>query len=167
MVASDPDLSQRSQVAVVETTGPGHTDALGSRLANALEPGDRLLLTGPLGAGKSHLVRAIIRSRLGQPDADVPSPSYTIVNVYELPQASLWHADLYRLSSVDELDELGLADAPADAILLVEWGERWLPQPPRCLVLDIQPRSGDHRSIRAQAFGHGWQRLLAAFEADA
>ncbi|MFN4154272.1 MAG: tRNA (adenosine(37)-N6)-threonylcarbamoyltransferase complex ATPase subunit type 1 TsaE [Paracoccaceae bacterium] len=99
------------------------TDALGRLLAGQLVPGDTVLLTGPIGAGKSQLSRAIIRERLGRME-DVPSPTFTLVQTYEYPAGEIWHADLYRLSHPDEVLELGLEDAFATAICLVEWPER-------------------------------------------
>lgn len=99
------------------------TEALGRLLAGHLVPGDTLLLAGPIGAGKSHLSRAIIRARLGRME-DVPSPTFTLVQTYDDPAGDIWHADLYRLSHPDEVRELGLEDAFATAICLVEWPER-------------------------------------------
>lgn len=98
--------------------------ALGTRLAPRLRAGDTLALSGPLGAGKSVLARAIVRARHGDPDLAVPSPSFTIVQLYEPPGGPpIWHADLLRLADAGELTELGL-EAAEDAILLVEWPER-------------------------------------------
>lgn len=102
---------------------PDATAALGARLAALLQPGDSLLLHGPIGAGKSHLARALIQHRLGRME-DVPSPTFTLVQVYDAPGAEIWHADLYRLTHPDEVLELGLADAFATAICLVEWPDR-------------------------------------------
>ena len=99
------------------------TAALGERLATVLRAGDVILLEGPIGAGKSHLVRALIRARLGRME-DVPSPSFTLVQTYDADGVEIWHADLYRLSHPDEVLELGLEDAFATAICLVEWPDR-------------------------------------------
>lgn len=99
------------------------TDALGGLLADHLVPGDTVLLTGSIGAGKSHLSRSIIRSRLNRME-DVPSPTFTLVQTYEHPDGDIWHADLYRLSHPDEVLELGLEEAFSTAICLVEWPER-------------------------------------------
>lgn len=99
------------------------TTQLAARLAPLLQPGDTVLLEGPIGAGKTHLARALIRSRLG-PTEEVPSPTYTLVQVYGPPGAEIWHADLYRLSHPDEVWELGLDDAFRTAICLVEWPDR-------------------------------------------
>ncbi len=99
------------------------TAALGQRLAAALRPGDLILLEGDLGAGKTALARSIIRSLVGDPRLDVPSPSFALVQPYLAAGRPVLHADLYRLVSAYEVDELGLFDAP-DAIVLVEWPER-------------------------------------------
>ena len=99
------------------------TAELGARLAAALRPGDLVLLEGDLGVGKTALARAVIRSLLGDPGLDVPSPSFALVQPYEGRGRSILHADLYRLTSEREIDELGLFDR-ADAIVLVEWPER-------------------------------------------
>ena len=99
------------------------TDALGRRLAATLRPGDLVLLSGGLGAGKTALARAIIRTLLGDAAADVPSPSFALVQPYAAPIGPILHADLYRLADAREIDELGLLDMPA-AIILVEWPDR-------------------------------------------
>lgn len=99
------------------------TAALGARLAAGAQPGDCILLEGPIGAGKSHLARAFIRARLGR-EEDVPSPTFTLVQVYEGEGAEIWHADLYRLTHPDEVWELGLDEAFQKAICLVEWPDR-------------------------------------------
>lgn len=99
------------------------TAALGRRLAAALRPGDLVLLEGDLGAGKTALARAVIRTLSGDDGLDVPSPSFALVQPYEANGAPVLHADLYRLGGEREVDELGLFDRP-DAIVLVEWPER-------------------------------------------
>jgi tRNA threonylcarbamoyl adenosine modification protein YjeE len=102
---------------------PDATDALGAELAQALRRGDILVLDGDLGAGKTALARAIIRSLAGDPALDVPSPTFALVQPYDTPLGTVLHADLYRLADAREADELGLLDSP-DAIVLVEWAER-------------------------------------------
>lgn len=99
------------------------TTRLGALLAGLVHPGDTLLLHGPIGAGKTHLARALIQARLGRKE-DVPSPSFTLVQTYTADDADIWHADLYRLSHPDEVLELGLEDAFTTAICLVEWPDR-------------------------------------------
>ena len=105
---------------------PDATASLGRWLADRLGPGDVLLLQGPIGAGKTHLARALIQHRLATDGRmeDVPSPTFTLVQTYPTPRGEIWHADLYRLSHPDEAVELGLADAFDSAICLVEWPDR-------------------------------------------
>lgn len=105
------------------------TAALGERLAHLLQAGDCVLLEGSIGAGKSHLARALIRARLGRME-DVPSPTFTLVQTYDADGVEIWHSDLYRLSHPDEVLELGLEDAFATAICLVEWPDRLGPHAP-------------------------------------
>ena len=99
------------------------TVRLGEDIAAAVVPGDVVALVGDLGAGKTTLARALIRAVLADPGIDVPSPTFTLVQSYDgdLP---VHHFDLYRLSSPDELDELGLGEALAAGVVLVEWPER-------------------------------------------
>jgi tRNA threonylcarbamoyladenosine biosynthesis protein TsaE len=99
------------------------TAAFGARLAAVLKPGDLILLYGDLGAGKTALARAVIRTLVGDPRLDVPSPSFALVQPYEAAGKPVLHADLYRLSSEAEIDELGLFDRD-DAVVLVEWPAR-------------------------------------------
>jgi tRNA threonylcarbamoyl adenosine modification protein YjeE len=99
------------------------TTEFGTKLAAELRPGDVVLLKGDLGAGKSTLARALIRALVGDPRLEVPSPSFALVQPYEAEAGPVLHADLYRLGSAAEVDELGLLDRQ-DAILLVEWPER-------------------------------------------
>ena len=103
--------------------GPDATDALGARLAARLRPGDSVLLSGDLGAGKSHLARAVIRALCGA-GTEVPSPTYTLVQSYDGPFGPILHADLYRLGDASELDELGLSEALGRDLCLIEWPER-------------------------------------------
>jgi tRNA threonylcarbamoyladenosine biosynthesis protein TsaE len=98
------------------------TTRLGAWFALHLQAGDTLLLTGPIGAGKSHFARAFIRTRLGRAE-DIPSPTFTLVQTYEA-DVEIWHSDLYRLSHPDEVLELGLDEAFLTAICLVEWPDR-------------------------------------------
>lgn len=138
------------------------TDALGRLMADELMPGDTVLLTGPIGAGKSHLSRAIIRARLGRME-DVPSPTFTLVQTYEDPAAEIWHADLYRLSHPDEVLELGLEDAFATAICLIEWPDRLGPHVPEDPITVSLSAEGDGR--RALISFMGRPELARALDA--
>lgn len=99
------------------------TIRLGEDIAAALRPGDVIALQGDLGAGKTTLARGLIRALANDPDLDVPSPTFTLVQSYET-RIPLQHFDLYRLSSPDELDELGLDEAAASGAVLIEWPEK-------------------------------------------
>jgi tRNA threonylcarbamoyl adenosine modification protein YjeE len=102
------------------------TAAFAERLAPNLRAGDTLLLSGPIGAGKTHFARALIKTRLRAAgrDEDIPSPTFTLVQTYDDGRAEIWHADLYRLTSAGEAAELGLDDAFRDAIVIIEWADR-------------------------------------------
>lgn len=99
------------------------TAAFGAALAAALHPGALVLLSGDLGAGKTSLARAVLRTLLDDADLEVPSPSFALVQPYEGGGLSVLHADLYRLAGARDIEELGLFDQP-EAIVLVEWPER-------------------------------------------
>lgn len=138
------------------------TEALGIRLSRALFAGDLLTFSGPLGVGKSHLCRTIIRSILDDLLAEVPSPSYTLVNVYQAGVVEIWHADLYRLGDPSELAEIGLEDALENALVLVEWPDRWPDLPSRRLDFTLSFADGDARLITAEAHGGDWEQVLGA-----
>lgn len=104
-------------------TSAEETARLAVALGAALKPGDTVLLDGVVGAGKTHFARHLIQSLLVAPE-DVPSPTFTLVQTYDTRSGSLWHADLYRVSSVFEIEELGLTEAFDAAICLVEWPDR-------------------------------------------
>lgn len=99
------------------------TEALGSRLAALLHPGDAILLEGPLGAGKSALARALLRAAAGDPDLEVPSPSFTLVQSYDTPIGPIHHYDLWRLDQSNDVVELDWDGARED-VVLVEWPDR-------------------------------------------
>lgn len=99
------------------------TQRRAEQLGANLLAGDVLLLSGDVGAGKSFFARALIRSVLQAPE-DIPSPTFTLVQCYDTQQGALWHADLYRLGSTLEVEELGLIDAFEMAICLIEWPDR-------------------------------------------
>jgi tRNA threonylcarbamoyladenosine biosynthesis protein TsaE len=134
------------------------TQALGARLAALACAGDALLLQGPLGAGKSALARAFLRAATADPSLEVPSPTFTLVQSYDLPGGlAAHHFDLYRLAGPDGLVELGWEEARA-GIVLVEWPERLgALAPPDALHVTLSP--GQHEDSR-RARLTGWEGRL-------
>jgi len=127
------------------------TDRLGAVLAQCLQPGDLVTLTGDLGAGKTALARAIVRSLCADPALDVPSPSFALLQPYDGVKSPIIHADLYRLADAREIDELGLLDDPK-AIVLVEWAER-APELAAVAALAIALDMGVEDDARVAAIG--------------
>ncbi len=103
------------------STSPDETLRLGRRLAPLLTAGDIVILSGSLGCGKTLFVAGVAEG-LGVPER-VTSPTFLIARVYRDGFLPLIHADVYRLSSVAEFDDLGLLDDGADGAVLIEWGE--------------------------------------------
>ncbi|UZK67151.1 tRNA (adenosine(37)-N6)-threonylcarbamoyltransferase complex ATPase subunit type 1 TsaE [Sphingomonas sp. M1-B02] len=103
---------------------PQDSHLLGERLAGVVRPGDVIALTGPLGAGKTSIARGLLAA-LGL-EEEAPSPSFAIVQPYAPPEVRIpvLHVDLYRIDDPDEAEELGLDEARADSLLIVEWPER-------------------------------------------
>ena len=139
-----------------------------ARLARALAPllrrGDTVLLEGAIGAGKSHFCRALIRERLGRAE-DVPSPTFTLVQTYEA-DPDIWHADLYRISHPDEVAELGLDDAFASAICLVEWPDRLGRHAPAGAIrLRLTPEA-EGRRAEIELGGRDFGAALRRFDRD-
>jgi tRNA threonylcarbamoyladenosine biosynthesis protein TsaE len=124
------------------------TERLAERLASVLRPGDALLLKGPLGAGKSALARAVLRRLSDDPTLEVPSPSFTLVQSYDLPEGGVaHHYDLYRLSGPADLAELGWDEA-RDGIVLVEWPDRLGPlRPDDAIELALAPGAGEEERV--------------------
>jgi tRNA threonylcarbamoyladenosine biosynthesis protein TsaE len=100
------------------------TERLGASLARRLRPRDVVALQGGLGVGKTTLARAILRAASGDPGLIVPSPTFTLAEVYDTPRGVFWHFDLYRLETPEQVFELGWEEARADGVALVEWAER-------------------------------------------
>lgn len=134
-------------------TDESATSALAALVATVLDPGDTILLSGWLGTGKTHFARALIRAALDSPDEPVPSPSFTLVQTYARPDSTeIWHADLYRLSDAQEVAELGLDAAFAEAICLIEWPDRLAPDWPRdAALLHLDYAEGENRTATLRA----------------
>ncbi|UTW55225.1 tRNA (adenosine(37)-N6)-threonylcarbamoyltransferase complex ATPase subunit type 1 TsaE [Kordiimonas sp. SCSIO 12610] len=111
-----------------QLSGQSDTEKFGEWLSSLLRVGDVVTFTGDLGAGKTTLVRALIRKLFLEPNLEVPSPTFTLLQTYAAPNGpEVCHADLYRLNDEEELYELGFEDMRENGIFLVEWPEK-LPQ---------------------------------------
>ena len=153
-------------MAVVDLPDEAATAALAERISALAATGDIIALKGDLGAGKTTFARGFIRAR-GCTE-EVPSPTFTLVQVYELGAAAIWHFDLYRIKSPEEAWELGIEDAFSEGISLIEWPERLGPLlPPH--RLEIELLFGDRPEARRAVLdpGEGWQARLAKILADA
>lgn len=139
-------------MVVLEETGVdlARLEEIGVRLARALKPGDVVLLYGPLGAGKTTLIRILARA-LGVTDP-VRSPSFTIANIYEGP-ITVNHLDLYRLDEIGDEDALALEEyLSTDSITLIEWpeaGEERLGKP--TWVIRLEHKTLETRALRLES----------------
>jgi hypothetical protein len=126
-------------------------------VAMALEPGDVLTLSGDLGAGKTFFARALIRYLADDETVEVPSPTFTLMQLYELPRFPLVHADFYRLSGSAELSELGFDDLPEGAVVVLEWPDRaagFLPPDRIDVALTLAPKlKPEFRHARVTGYG--------------
>jgi len=151
---------------VVDLPDEDATGAFAARISALAATGDIIALKGDLGAGKTTFARAFIRSRGGE--EEVPSPTFTLVQIYELGSAAVWHFDLYRVKSPEEAWELGIEDAFSEGISLIEWPEHLGPLLPH-RRLEIEFLFGDRPDSRRALIdaGEGWQKRLAGITADA
>jgi tRNA threonylcarbamoyladenosine biosynthesis protein TsaE len=144
-----------------------HSRILAQALAEHLAAGDTVLLSGPVGAGKTALARLCIQARLAEIGAleDVPSPTFTLVQVYDLQKVELWHADLYRITTVDEVYELGLDMAFDEAICLIEWPENLGPlKPKNALSIDFTLLDETHRRVSLEWQDSKWDSVIAVLD---
>jgi tRNA threonylcarbamoyladenosine biosynthesis protein TsaE len=130
---------------IIVTHSEEETSAAGEDLGRRLSPGDVVLLYGDLGAGKTAFVRGLARGLGASPDA-VSSPTFTLVQEYR-GRVTLYHVDLYRLQPI-EVGDLGLDELiDSDAIVAVEWAERWSDAPERAWIVQITHAGEDVREI--------------------
>src|SRR5438105_1972068 len=139
------------QPIIVQLPDPSATDAVGRRLASCLAPGQVVTLSGELGAGKTALARAMLRT-LGV-KGPIKSPSYTLVEVYAISNLYFYHFDFYRFNEPQEWEAAGFREYfRSDSICLIEWPEKasgFLPQPTLALTLEIS-EPGRRLAIRTQ-----------------
>ena len=128
--------------AWLRTLNAQGAEVLAEALAARLQPGDLVLLEGEIGAGKSHLARALVRALAQDARFEVPSPTFTLVQPYDDLRVPVLHVDLYRINAPEEVDELGLDDALETHAVLVEWPARGagaLPRTDAALSIAIGP----------------------------
>lgn len=153
--------------AILHLPDTAATERLACAVAPSLVAGDVVALVGDLGSGKSVFARALIGHRLralGRHE-EIPSPTFTLVQCYDLGEIALWHADLYRLDTVEDTSELGLEEAFDTGICVVEWADRLgaaLPGHALILTLAFDPSAEDARFATLELRGSGWDRLEAA-----
>lgn len=125
------------------STSENETASIAARLAGQLPEKCILFLEGNLGAGKSVFARALIRELMNDPDLNVPSPTYTLLQSYETQKGTVWHYDLYRMKEPEEIEELSWDDALSNGIVLIEWAERLAYLKPDGITVKIDPVPGE------------------------
>lgn len=144
----------------VELGDQAAMEALAAALAGIARRGDVIALSGALGSGKTVFARAFIRSLSGS-DEEVPSPTYTLVQTYEHEGGTIYHFDLFRIDSAGETIELGLEEAMADGISLIEWPERAGDLlPPDRLRITIEHGAASEVRALTLAGGGAWPARL-------
>jgi tRNA threonylcarbamoyladenosine biosynthesis protein TsaE len=146
--------------AVITTKSVTQTRALGRRLARLLRAGDVVLLQGTLGAGKTALAQGVGQGL--KVESTVTSPTFVLMTRHEGP-LRLYHADLYRLTDVQEVEDLALDQQAADGVLLIEWPERGLDALPAehlLIVLELVEGSPSERRVTIVASGDRYRRIL-------
>ena len=150
MVHSSPNITaiNRTGCCVLqEMPSLEAMETFGKRIAAKLREGDVVALNGPLGAGKTTLARAILR-KLGV-SKEIPSPTFTIIEIYDDICPSIVHADFYRLEDPQEALELGLSEYREDAVLIAEWPEHigGFSHEPQCLDIKLEILGQKRRAI--------------------
>ena len=140
--------------APLVTSTEDETSAAGETLARSLRAGDVVLLHGELGAGKTAFVRGLARGLGANPD-DVSSPTFTLIQEYTGPRATLYHVDLYRLEPA-EVDDLGLEElVSGEGIVAIEWAERWSGRPDDVYEVRIEDIGNEQRRIAIRRASNG------------
>src|SRR5215475_3664525 len=159
-------VKEKAGVWSFEAPDEATTLAIAAAQAAWLEPGDFVGLTGDLGAGKTAFARGLIRALTGVPELEAPSPTFTLMQVYDASGGPVVHADFYRLRGPRELDNLGWDEAIDGAIAIVEWPERVAEAlPPDRLEVDIRfdpSRGPEFRRLALRGFGRVAPRLALA-----
>jgi len=143
------------------------TGAIAQKIAPHLSAGDTILLSGDLAAGKTYFVKLLTKA-LGSTDA-VTSPTYTLANCYHTSREKILHMDVYRLSSVQEVEQLALDDFFEDCITLIEWGETIAEMFPNHLSVNcsiVESASGTDRKLTFSYVGKRWEATFNKIKKD-
>ena len=137
------------------------TQQFAHKLAPMLQPKDIILLRGDLGVGKTTLTRNII-NEIGLQKEEVPSPTFTLLQTYDTKCGPLYHFDFYRIRKPEEIYELGIEDAYAEGITIIEWGEKmgYLEPVKRALLISMT-MNGEERTFTLQASHPSWLDRMA------
>ena len=156
-----------SDPLIIADISRAQLEAFAAALAALVRQRDVITLSGDLGAGKTVFARAFIRS-LTDENEDVPSPTFTLVQTYDTstdPALTVWHFDLYRLKSAQEIYEIGFEEALADGVSLIEWperAERLLAKDRLEIQIQIPIEKTDKRTLTLTARGKSWQNRTEA-----
>lgn len=152
-----------NETVTIELAGLKATHKLAQCLAQIAKAGDVIALSGDLGAGKTEFARAFIRT-LADPDEDVPSPTFTLVQTYETDTVEIWHFDLYRLEHPEDVFELGIEEALHEAVSLIEWPDHMGTYIPRDrLEVRLSVTKGkNHRQAELVPHNTDWSERLRA-----
>ena len=141
---------------------------LGEKISKFLNIGDVIMLNGDIGTGKTHFARSLINSRMFLENiiSDVSSPSYNIVNVYDNIFPIIWHVDLYRLNSSEEIYELGLFSFFDEVIMIIEWPDKMGNLKPKRYLEFIFEEISDinKRKVSIRTYGENWKNILNIFK---
>jgi tRNA threonylcarbamoyladenosine biosynthesis protein TsaE len=154
-------MGKNSQQYKLSLKNETATAILAHKIAKVAKPGDVVALVGDLGVGKTAFARAFIGARGG--NSEVPSPTYTLVQVYEFEKADIYHFDLYRIEDSEEIFELGIEDAMYSGISLIEWPDRMGPYIPfeRLDIILTSCIDENAREVVLVGYGDIWVNKLA------
>jgi len=168
---ASPLVGLPSSTLLLHVPSSESMETLGSALSEGTVPGDCVCLEGDLGAGKTTLCRAFIRSRLKDPNLRVTSPSYLLDQVYDVDEDDdyfeIHHMDLYRLAGEVDLEALDLINVLANSISLLEWPDRLGSfTPSERLDIDIRIAADDARTVRLTPHGKCWEERVKSIVAN-
>lgn len=159
-------VNTKSETRTVALADAAATGRLAVGVAPVLRAGDVVALRGELGAGKTTFARALIRTLCETPD-EVPSPTFTLLQTYAAAEFEIWHFDLYRLARPEDAFELGIEEAFAGGVTLIEWPERlgrFLPA--NRLEIHLEYADGDTGRIATLSGAADWPERIGALDLD-